>query len=173
MSFLKPLSGSDGSWQQLKDDWQRQCAEAEEDFESYISGTFSVLEGLAVNPEARAGVYAYVRDGVHEALCQVNCTPLPGYDGPVLRTRFMTLSPRFDFEDLSVDEYARVLVNLFLGVIDLSAIDGPFRARHIKFHLPSPADRHFFASFGTELHAVPIFESVRMQGGWLYVTKNQ
>lgn len=167
---LTRLSGADGSWARFKDDWRAQCANYGEDFDLYASGAFTVLDDLAANPEPRSGIFALVRNGKFAAVCQANVTPLPGYDGPVLRIRMMLLSPDYDFGEISVDEYAIVLIDMFSGVMELSHTDMP--ARHVKFHLRSPADRQFFAALGRHLDASPALESVQMRGGWLYVTKN-
>ena len=172
MVQLIALTGENGGWQRLKEQWRAECAGYNEDFDGYAAGTFSVLEPLALGNEPRAGVFAFVRDGEHQAVCQANCTGLPGYVGPVLRVRFMTLSPKYDFGDHPIEEYARVLVNLFLGAVNLSYRD-PFEAQHIKFHLSSPADRPFFATLGTELGQQNLFDTVDVRGAWLYVTKHQ
>jgi hypothetical protein len=90
---LIPLNGHDGSWDALKADWAAQCKQFEEDLASYAPGTMAELEGLALGEaQARAGVFGLKLDGKYAAICQLNVTPLPGYEGPVLRLRFMTLS---------------------------------------------------------------------------------
>lgn len=168
---LKKLGMKDGSWPAFVLDWEAQCERAGEDFASYAVGSFDVLSGLATAPEKNAGVYALVRDGSHQAICQANCTPLPGHDGPVLRVRMMLLSPEFDFGVKPIEQYGPTLVHMFLGIWTLSETE--MKSRHIKFHLRSPADRDFFASIGATLNGHEAFEKVELSGAWLYVTKNK
>lgn len=168
---LVPLSDDDGSWSDLKTAWRAQCDEFGEDFSAYAQGVFSVLDPLAADGHPRAGIFSLKEPSGYIAFCQINRTPLPGYDGPVLRVRFITLAPEYDFGDLPLEAYSKVLVGLFYDVVKLSISDD-MRARHIKFHLASPADRQFFAAIGSHLNEEGLFETVRVQGGWLYVTKN-
>lgn len=168
---LKRLEMKDGSWPAFVLDWQSQCEKAGEDFAAYAVGSFDVLSGLATAPEKNAAVYALMKDGQHDAVCQVNCTSLPGYDGPVLRVRMMLLSPDFDFGIRPIEHYGPTLVHIFMGIYILS--EGEMASRHIKFHLRSPADRAFFAAIGESLTGVGTFEKVELSGAWLYVTKTK
>ncbi len=165
------LSSSDGSWDAFKADWAQQCESFNEEFETYAEGAFSVVEELIEAPEKSAGVYACRLDGRHVSMCQVNVKGLPGYDSPVMRVRFLTLSPEFDFGDKSVDEYAKVLVVTLASILALSDEDGPMKAKYLKFHLSSPADRQFFALLGQGLNDDEDFTSVTLRGSWLYITK--
>lgn len=160
----------DGTWQQLIDDWAAQCRMYGEDFETYAIATMPVLENLAANPERNAGVYAVERDDHIGAVCQLNRTALPGYEAPVLRVRLLTVSPRYDFGDISISDYGDLLVATLTGVIGMS-FDLAFEARHINFHLRSPSDRPFFQALGTGLDRTDVFHAVKMAGSWLYITK--
>jgi hypothetical protein len=172
MPILNPLSDQDGSWAALKQNWRAQCQKHEEDFDWYAVGAFSVLDPLAAEGHPRAGIYGLPdEDADYAAICQANRTPLPGYDGQVLRVRLMVFAPKYDFGDLEIDDYARVLVGLFSGIVELSQED--MNAKHIKFHLRSPADRQFFAALQQPLTRIPLFETVILHGSWLYVTKSQ
>lgn len=166
---LKKLQMNDGTWPEFVLDWQAQCEKAGEDFAAYAVGSFDVLSGLATAPEPDAGVYALKKGGTHDAICQANCTGLPGYDGPVLRVRMMLLSPDFDFGVKPIEQYGSTLINMFLGIYILSETE--MMARHIKFHLKSPNDRSFFAAIGERLNGEEQFEKVEVRGSWLYVTK--
>lgn len=169
MSNFRKLSTKDGSWDVLKAEWQGQCASYGEDFEAYAQGTFSVLTPLAEGGEPQAGVYAFMEGEKHTAIFQANCTPLPGYNGPVLRVRFMTLAPQYDFGDFGVDRYSDVLAGVFGAALMLSFDD--MKSQHLKFHLQSPADRQFFAMLEGPLGRMSYFETVQIRGAWLYITK--
>lgn len=168
-SPLIPITVENGNWNRLQAAWRNECERFGEDFDDYASGSFSILSQLAEKPEPKAGVYGLRYDDVFSAICQTNVATLPGYDGPVVRVRMITFSPIFDFEINDVDQYAGVLADLLQGVIDLS--DGEMNARHIKFHLRSPADRNFFTTLGRHLGGTSLFEKVEVRAGWLYVTK--
>lgn len=167
---LSRLSASDGSWEALKRAWRAECEKFDEDFETYAPATFSILDPLALENSKKAGIFG-LRDGSSmSAVCQANCTPLPGHPKPVLRVRYMTFSPRFDFGELEVQDYAKALVQLFFGIIDLS--QRVMAANEVKFHLRSLADRQFFAALEMPLSKVSAFKRVEVQGMWLYVTKS-
>lgn len=163
------LLNHDGTWDTLKKDWEAQCAAYDEDFSNYAEGTFAVVKDLLDDEGEAAGLFAITIDDVHVSICQLNKASIPGYSSPVLRVRFMTLSPEYDFGDKSVDQYADVLVATFAGILALS--NTTMNAQHIKFHLRSPADRQFFAMLGKGLTEKNLFHSVQVRGAWLYVTK--
>jgi len=169
---LVALTEEDGSWQRLKADWRRQCEAFNEDFDSYGLATFSVLDPLAAEGHPKTDVYGFFVREECQMICETNRTMLPGYDGHVLRVRNMTFAPKYDFEDQPLDSYGSALVGLFGGVVGLS--DSALApARHIKFHLRSPADRTFFQALCTPLLRIPIFDTAEVKGAWLYVTKKQ
>lgn len=170
MTSLMRLAREDGSWQRFKDDWDKQCVEYGETLEGYAPGTFSVLDDLIHHPEANAGVYAFEANGHFSLVCQLNRASLPGYDSPVLRVRFVTVSPRYDLGEIEVDDYGRVLVSLLAGVLNVS-YESAMEARYVNFHLRSPADRAFFAAVGQGLDKASVFDRVKLSGAWLYVTK--
>ncbi|WP_313077348.1 hypothetical protein [Agrobacterium pusense] len=164
------LLKSDGSWDAFKADWEAQCAAYDEEFDTYAEGTFSVVKDLLEREHQAAGLFAVKLNGTHVSMCQLNRASIPGYSSPVLRVRFMTLSPEYDFGDKPVEEYATVLVATFATVLALS--DTEMEAKHIKFHLRSPADRQFFALLGKGFDKTGMFHSVQVRGAWLYVTKS-
>lgn len=164
------LTKDDGSWDAFLENWRTQCGEFDEEIENFASATLRELGELATEGHPRAGVYGLQDGDDFVAVCQANCVPLPDYDGPVLRLRFLTVSPRFDFGDFEVEQYATLLVRVLVAALVLS--DDEHEAKHIKFHLKSPADRAFFAALGSHLNDEDEFESVKMIGSWLYITKN-
>lgn len=164
------LKSADGSWQLFRDAWARQCTEFGEEIDNYAPATMGELAKLAHEGHERAGVYALPNGANYDAVCQTNCVGLPGFDTPVLRVRFMTLSPEYDFGDHTVIDYGHVLVALLLAAIRLST-KKPMKARYIKLHLRSPADHQFFAAIGSGLNGTGAFDAVEMKGSWLHITK--
>lgn len=168
---LQELSSKDGSWERLLADWKTQCESYGQDFDDFAVATFGVLGPLAQNGHPKAEVYGFHVGIDCWVVCEANHTMIPGYDGYVLRVRNMTFAPRFDFEDLGVDAYGKALTGLFGGILALS--HAVRAAKHIKFHLRSPADRTFFQSLTEPLLKIPEFDTVEVKGAWLYVTKKK
>ena len=171
-SELIQLLEEDGTWDAFEQDWEDQCASYGEDFNEYASGTFHVVRDLIAEKQRKAGVFAFWADNTHMSICQVNVAGLPRYDSPVMRVRYLTLSPDFDFGTKTIEEYANALVHAFAGILHLSDIEGEYNVNHIKFHLRSPADRPFFSMLGNTLNESEEFKSVQMVGTWLYITKS-
>lgn len=166
------LRAEDGSWAALLADWQGQCDQLGEDFEQYEDSPIAVVRELAEGPiRDDAAVYSIRDEQKSCALFQANVAFLPGYVGKVLRVRMMYLSPLYDYGELSIDEYAQVVVALFESAVNLSYSAMP--APHVKFHLRSPTDRQYFAAIGTAINGRDIFDSVAVRGAWLYITKKQ
>jgi hypothetical protein len=166
---FSPLRTSDGSWQRFRASWAEECERYGAVIEDYAPATLAELQRLADIGHPRAEVYALENNFRFECVCQANCTPLPGFDGPVLRFRFITYAPEFDFGDYQIEAYVGMVVRSFAAGLRLSETDMP--ARHIKFHLRSPAERQFFASLGTQLSAMNVFAEVSTHGAWLQITK--
>jgi hypothetical protein len=66
------------------------------------------------------------------------------YQEPILRARFVNVSPSYYLGQAGTDEYAQMLVALFSGVVWLSR--EALTATHIRFFLKSPGDSQFFAA---------------------------
>ncbi|WP_370319532.1 hypothetical protein [Oricola sp.] len=163
---------ADGTWDVFEEDWRKQCESYGEDFADYASGTFSVLKEIIDEEHEKAAVFAFLSEKSHRSICQVNTKLIPGYDSPVMRVRFMTMCPDLDFGDNPIDDYIHALVHLFAGAMAISDEDPEFQARHVKVHLRSPNDRQFFSVLGAGLNEADEFESVRVAGSWLYITKS-
>ncbi|MGO8269245.1 hypothetical protein ACC862_24085 [Rhizobium ruizarguesonis] len=163
------LRQDDGTWDAFEKDWRDQCATFEEDFDSYAEATFGAVREIIEIEKKKAGVFALKMEGKHVAMCQLNKAAIPKYDSPVLRVRFITLSPEYDLAAKEIDDYAGVLVEILTQVLILSRTDDEMKSQYIKFHLRSPADRQFFSVLGKGLDGMQSFESVAMQGAWLYI----
>jgi hypothetical protein len=66
------------------------------------------------------------------------------YQEPILRTRYVNVSPSYELGLARTSEYAQMLVALFSGVVWLSR--DALTASHIRFFLKSPGDSQFFAA---------------------------
>ncbi|MBG6211720.1 hypothetical protein IWQ49_006411 [Labrenzia sp. EL_126] len=166
------LQKGDGTWGAFEDDWRVQCENHEEDFSEYALGTFGVLEELISEPQPKSAAFAIHNGSMHSAICQINTTMLPGYQEPVMRVRHMAFCPELDFGDGSIEDYSDALVGAFTGILALSEVDDQLKAKHLKMHLKSPADRQFFSALSPMLGKLERFTSVRLVGSWLYVDKS-
>lgn len=168
---LVRLLADDGTWQGFSTDWKAQCEALNEEFENYAEATFSVVSDLIDTEHRKAGVFALHNGTQYDAMCQINRAPLPGYTSPVLRVRFITLSPEYDLTDKGVNEYGDVLVALLSEVLKLAYLDQELQSTHIKFHLRSPADQQFFRALGVHLESASVFEKIETKGAWLYIMR--
>lgn len=168
-SPLNKLSLEDGSWQNLIDEWKRECSSFDEDFDQFANASMPVLEQCVTSNGADEGVFGLVIDGKTHAICRANSTLIPDYQGKVLRVRHILMSPNYDFGEVSIDEYARALSKLFAAAIMLSVDVLP--SPHIKFHLRSLADRQFFSYVESQMGGSTLFQAFRVRGAWLYITK--
>jgi hypothetical protein len=66
------------------------------------------------------------------------------YQEPILRARFVNVSPAYELGVTGANEYAQMLVALFSGIVWLSK--DLLSAGHIRFILKSPGDSQFFAA---------------------------
>ena len=95
----------------------------EEDFETYSEATFSLIRDLIDEEKRDAGVFGLRMGGKFSAMCQLNKAGLPRYSSPVLRVCHITLSPEYDLTDKPLKEYAEVLINLLMGVLEVAHVD--------------------------------------------------
>lgn len=166
--FVKLSAGGD-TWEKLLEDWERQALDLGEQFDRdvYPNSLFSPL--LDAN-EKNAGIFALKSGNTFLAACQLNAAYLPGYAEPVLRMRHLTVCPTLDLSDDGGEAYGKALVDVFFEVVNLCMGEDGMSAKHIKFHLPSPSDRQFFAAVGRILQGRNVFGSVESKGAWLYIS---
>ncbi len=130
---LLPLSENDKSWQSLQAQWRVESADLKDDFSTYAVGTFGALNPAAKEDVSKSGLYGLHDGNSFKAFCQVTRLLMKGYDSPVLRARFVTVSPKFDFGTHNIAEYVGVLTHIFSGVVWLARSRMP--ANHLRFHL--------------------------------------
>ena len=139
---LVPISDADRSWGSLKGQWRKAAEAIEEDFSTFALGPFAALD-LQMQQGGKAGLFGLYDGTVPHAFCQVNKLLMAKFEGPVLRARFMTVSPLYDFGGKDLAGYGQLLIELFSGIACLSR--NTMSASHVLFHLRSPADAQFLA----------------------------
>lgn len=158
-------------WAELAADWKAQTEALGEVFDEEYQMQPDLFLPLIGRNDKRAGLYAFRDNDHYEVICQLNTAGLPSYTKPVLRVRHITFAPRIDLSsDESIELYSNALVETFSAVVTLSVLEGPMKAGHIHFHLPSPADRQFFTFMGQRFKDRDLFADVATKGAWLYIT---
>ena len=159
---LLPISDADKSWISLKSQWRKIAEAAEEDFSTYAIGTFAALEPQMQG--GKGGLYGLYEGSVPHAFCQVNKLLMSKFEGPLLRARFMTVSPLYDFGTEDLGKYGQLLIDLFSGIVWLA--HNTMTANHVFFHLRSPADAQFLAPLRMAAPNSP-FERFAIKGAWV------
>ncbi|MGH6755103.1 MAG: hypothetical protein ACREDP_23330, partial [Bradyrhizobium sp.] len=78
------------------------------------------------------------------AACQVSRLMMSKFPTPILRARFVVVSPLYELGVADAAQYAQTMVALFCGIVWLSR--DTMSAGHIRFFLKSPGDAQFFAA---------------------------
>ena len=73
---------------------------------------------------------------------------------PILRARFIVVSPIYELGIADAGQYAQMMVALFSGIVWLSR--DTMTASHIRFFLKSPGDSQFFAPLQARDRAVAV-----------------
>jgi hypothetical protein len=160
---LMPISDADKNWGSLKAQWRKTAEAADQDFSTYALGSLVAID-LQMQQGGKAGLFGLYEGTVPHAFCQVHKLLIPRFEGPVLRARFMTVSPAYDFGSAGRDKYGQVLVELFSAMIWLSR--DSMSASHILFHLRSPADSQFLSPLQAPVPNSP-FDRFAINGAWV------
>jgi hypothetical protein len=138
---LTPMKEPDRSWRSIKSQWKKDAESVGEDFSTFSLGSLTVFDGLTKEGD-NPNLYC-LSDGerVHAA-CQVSRLMMSKFPAPILRARFVVVSPVYDLGIADASQYAQIMVALFSGIVWLSR--DTMSASHIRFFLKSPGDSQFF-----------------------------
>ena len=139
---LVPMKDPDRAWRAIKAQWKKDAESVGEDFSTF--GTVMAIDSLAARENENPGLYCLSDDERFHAVCQVRRMLMSKYSTPILRARFVNVSPVYELGLAATSEYARILVALFSGIVWLSR--DTLSAGHIRFLLKSPGDSQFFAA---------------------------
>ena len=78
------------------------------------------------------------------------------FPSPILRARFILVSPIYELGIANAGQYAQMMVELFSGIVWLSR--DTMTASHIRFFLKSPGDSQFFAPLQVATEQSPFSE---------------
>ncbi|MEM8786660.1 MAG: hypothetical protein AAGE76_00205 [Pseudomonadota bacterium] len=165
------MIGDPKEWETFQEDWRKQCEHYGENFDEYSASALQIISDFFEH-----GIQSSSADGEHSVLgiadgentyhcvCLLNHTPQKGYPGKVLRVRHMTLSPYYDFEDLSEDAYADTLTDFILALLDVSKTKA---ADTLKIHLRSPLEARFLGQLASVLEKAKVIRGTKRSGMWL------
>ena len=152
---LLPMKEPDRSWRSIKGQWKKDAESVGEDFSTFSTGSFTAYDGLTKDGD-HPSLYC-LSDGerVHAA-CQVSRLMMSKFPSPILRARFILVSPIYELGIADAGQYAQMMVALFSGIVWLSR--DTMTASHIRFFLKSPGDSQFFAPLLAATEASPFSE---------------
>jgi hypothetical protein len=139
---LLPMT-PDKSWRSIKAQWKKDAESVGEDFSTFSNGSYAAFDALTKDGENPTLYCLSDGERIHAA-CQVSRLMMSKFPTPILRARFIVVSPIYDLGVVDAGQYAQTLVALFSGIVWLSR--DTLSAGHIRFFLKSPGDAQFFAA---------------------------
>lgn len=158
------------TWDALVESWRVETEALGEIFDELEQLQSDILLPLVQKNDPKAAVFSVYEDGKYISVCQLNTVGLPGYDGPVMRMRHLTFAPSIDLGEAGLEPYIDGLIETFWQVVRLCHEDGKMKASYMNFHLPSPADRHYFTIASKSFIKHKLFDAIDSKGAWLYIT---
>jgi hypothetical protein len=139
---LLPMT-PDKSWRSIKAQWKKDAESVGEDFSTFSNGSYAAFDALTKDGENPTLYCLSDGERIHAA-CQVSRLMMSKFPTPILRARFIVVSPIYELGVVDAGQYAQTLVALFSGIVWLSR--DTLSAGHIRFFLKSPGDAQFFAA---------------------------
>ena len=140
---LLPMKEPDRSWRSIKGQWKKDAESVGEDFSTFSTGMFSAFDTLTKDGDSPHLHCLSDGERVHAA-CQVSRLMMSKFPSPILRARFIVVSPVYELGIADAGQYAQMMVALFSGIVWLSR--DTMSASHIRFFLKSPGDSQYFAA---------------------------
>jgi hypothetical protein len=140
---LQPMKDPDRSWRSIKAQWKKDAEGVGEEFSTFSMGSYAAFDGLTKDGDHPTLYCLSDGEKVHAA-CQVSRLMMSKFSTPILRARFVVVSPVYELGQADTGQYAQILVALFSGIVWLSR--DTLSAGHIRLFLKSPGDSQFFAA---------------------------
>jgi len=168
--MLTRLTSENGKFEELKDEWKKQCDEYGESFDDYATPAIQHAEKIASEnpPDATYGIYAGVVGDEYQCLMHINQAALPKTTGKTLRILWVLLTPKYDFVDVKHQDLARLSAEIIVDAVNLASSD--LKSDHIKIHLGNFADHRFFGAIASGLQAIKFFNEQAIRGNWMHIT---
>ena len=112
---LLPMKEPDRSWRSIKGQWKKDAESVGEDFSTFSTGSFTAYDSLTKDGD-HPSLYC-LSDGerIHAA-CQVSRLMMSKFPNPILRARFIVVSPIYELGIAKAGQYAQMMVALFSGI---------------------------------------------------------
>lgn len=157
---LLPMS-PDKPWRSIKAQWKKEAESVGEDFSTFSTGSYAAFDALTKDGE-NPSLYCLSDGEKIHAACQVSRLMMSKFPTPILRARFVVVSPLYELGAADAGQYAQTMVALFCGIVWLSR--DAMSAGHIRFFLKSPGDAQFFAALRVVTGLSP-FSAFTIDGG--------
>lgn len=152
---LLPMREPERSWRAIKGQWRKDADSVGEDFSTFTTGLFAAYDALTKEGD-NPNLYCLADGERVHAACQVSRLMMSKFPNPVLRARFIVISPAYELGIVDAAQYAQMMVALFSGIVWLSR--DTMTASHIRFFLKSPGDAQFFAPLKAAAEHSPFSE---------------
>ena len=105
---LLPMKEPDRSWRSIKGQWKKDAESVGEDFSTFSTGSFTAYDGLTKDGD-HPSLYC-LSDGerIHAA-CQVSRLMMSKFPSPILRARFILVSPIYELGIADAGQYAQIV----------------------------------------------------------------
>ena len=115
------------------------------------------------------GIYV-LHDGKEQyvGMLHANTARIPKTSGLTLRLNWILLSPLYDFEEVSEEEFARVSAGILFGAVRLAQTD-EMKAHHVKVHLNNMGDKQFARGVAYTMFEHGSAAQVGVRGNWLHL----
>jgi hypothetical protein len=119
---------------------------------------------VANQEPSKSGLYCFYEENKPRAFCEIKRLLISRYPTPVVRARFVTISPLYDAGVIDLNGYSQLMVGLFSAVVWLARTS--LSSQIIRFNLRSPNDAQYFAALQVVAPLSP-FEKFVIKGAWI------
>src|SRR5947209_19988577 len=116
---LVSMKDADKSWRAVKAQWKKDAESVGEDFTTFSMGSYAAFDGLTKDGDHPTLYCLSDGEKVHAA-CQVSRLMMSKFPTPILRARFISVSPIYELGVADAGQSAQIIVALFSGIVSLS-----------------------------------------------------
>ena len=119
---LLPMKEPDRSWRSIKGQWRKDAESVGEDFSTFSNGSYAAFDAQTKDGDNPTLYCLSDGDKIHGA-CQVSRLMMSKFPSPILRARFILVSPVYELGVADAGQYAQMMVALFSGICLLYTSD--------------------------------------------------
>lgn len=157
-------------FEQLRKAWLEDVR-AFDEVEDYANPYIEHAERIISDRFSNYGIYIlHNNQGKYVGLLHANTARLPKTTGVTLRVNWILLGPRYDFEEVTGEEFAQVSASILFGAVRLAqGQSSEMKADHIKIHLINLGDKQFARGVAYTLLEHGSASQVAVRGNWLHL----